>query len=86
MGTAEPEIQPILVIIDHNGSWFAFVAQELRRSRLVGRMYSQGLLGLVMRVCIIPIQVLLTLLSQRDRGLHELLCFGYMVRAVMKAT
>jgi ubiquinone/menaquinone biosynthesis C-methylase UbiE len=69
-------------VVDHNGSWFHFVAQELRRSRLVGRMYSLKWLGLIVRVAVIPILMLLTILSRFDRGSHEILCFGYMVRAV----
>lgn len=67
--------------IDHNGSWFSFIAQELRRSRLVGRIYSSGLLGLITRITAIPLIVLLTLLSRYDRGSDELLCFGFMIRA-----
>jgi SAM-dependent methyltransferase len=74
MGLTLGEIKP-------NGSWFAFVAQELRRSRLVGRMYASGVLGLITRISAIPLLVLLTLLARKDRGSHELLCFGYMVRA-----
>lgn len=71
--------------IEHNGSWFAFIAQELRRSWLVGRMYSSGLLGLATRVAAIPLIVLLTLLSRCDRGSQDLLCFGFMVRATKQA-
>jgi hypothetical protein len=33
-----------------NGTWFSFIAQELRRSRVVGEMYSSGLLGLITRI------------------------------------
>ncbi len=72
-------------VIDHNGSWFTFVAQELRRSRLVGRMYASGLLGLITRVAAIPLLVLLTLQARRDRASEELLCFGFMVRAIKVA-
>ncbi len=71
--------------IDHNGSWFAFIAQELRRSRLVGQMYASKLLGLTTRVAAIPLIVLLTLLARRDHGSDELLCFGFMVRATKLA-
>lgn len=72
-------------VLDHNGSWFAFVAQELRRSRFIGKTYSSRPLGFVTRVCVIPILVLLTLLSQRDHASYEMLCFGYMIRAVKKS-
>lgn len=74
MGLEIDEIEP-------NGSWFAFVAQELRRSRLVGKMYASGLLGLITRVAAIPLLALLTLQARLDRGSPELLCFGFMVRA-----
>lgn len=67
--------------IEANGSWFAFVAQELRRSRLVGKMYASGLLGLITRLAAMPLLVLLTLQARLDRGSQELLCFGYMLRA-----
>jgi SAM-dependent methyltransferase len=67
--------------IEANGSWFGFVAQELRRTRLVGRMYASGLLGLITRVAAIPLLVLLTLQARLDRGSSELLCFGFMLRA-----
>ena len=72
--------------IEANGSWFAFVAQELRRSRLVGQMYASGLLGLITRVAAIPLLVLLTLQARLDRGSSELLCFGFMVRATKPAS
>jgi len=71
--------------IEANGTWFAFVAQELRRSRLVSRMYASGLFGLITRIAAIPLLVLLTLLARYDRGSNELLCFGFMVRATKLA-
>ena len=71
-------------VLDHNGSWFYFVAQELRRSRFMGEMYSSKVLGLITRIAVIPIIILLTILSRFDRGSHEVLCFNYMVRAVKK--
>ncbi len=67
--------------LEPNGSWFEFVAQELRRSRLVGRFYSSGILGFITRVATIPLLILLTVQARLDRGSSELLCFGFMVRA-----
>ena len=64
-----------------NGTWFSFIAQELRRSRVVGKMYSSSLLGLITRIITIPIIIMLTLMERRDRGSNELLCFGYMTRS-----
>jgi ubiquinone/menaquinone biosynthesis C-methylase UbiE len=69
-------------VLDHNGSWFSYVAQELRRSRQVGKMYSNSFIGYFTRIFVYPIIILLTLLEKFDRGSNELLCFGYMVRAV----
>lgn len=71
-------------VLDHNGSWFSFVAQELRRSRLIGKTYASGLLGLITRITVIPLLFLLTLMAIRDERSHEILCFGFMVRAIKK--
>jgi len=66
----------------HNGSWFHFIAQELRRSRFISAKYSSKILGFVTRIYIIPVLILLSLLARFDRGSHEVLCFNYMVRAI----
>lgn len=71
-------------VIESNGAWFSFVAQELRRVRLVGEMYSSRILGFLTRIASIPLLLLLTLLARRDRGSQELLCFGFMVRATKR--
>ena len=34
-------------LLEHNGSWFSFIAQELRRSRFMGETYSSKILGLL---------------------------------------
>lgn len=70
--------------IQHNGSWFHFIAQELRRTRFMGETYSSKILGLLTRVAVIPILALLTALSKFDRGSQEALCFNFMVRARKK--
>lgn len=71
-------------VLKHNGSWFSFIAQELRRTRFMGKTYSSKILGLVTRIAVVPIIVLLSMLSNKDKGSHEALCFNYMVRAVKK--
>jgi SAM-dependent methyltransferase len=68
-------------VLESNGSWFSFVAQELRRSRFVGKMYASGFLGLLTRLAAVPFILLLSLQERRDRGSDELLCFGYMSRS-----
>ncbi len=80
-----PKLGFDIEVLDHNGSWFHFVAQELRRSRFIGKMYSIKGVGLITRVAVIPILMLLTILSRFDRGSHEALCFGYMIRATKKS-
>lgn len=76
--TADFKVEEISV----NGSWFSFVAQELRRSGFVGRTYSSRVIGMMTRIAAIPLIVLLSILSMNDRGSNELLCFGFMVRAI----
>ena len=79
-----PRLEFEIKIIEHNGSWFHFIAQELRRSRFMGAMYSSKILGLITRIAVVPILILLTVLSRFDRGSDEALCFNYMVSAVKK--
>jgi ubiquinone/menaquinone biosynthesis C-methylase UbiE len=81
-----PRLGLNIEILDHNGSWFAYVAQELRRSNFVARRYSSPALGLVTRLAMVPIWLLLSLLAARDRGSHELLCFGFMISATKKTS
>ncbi len=70
------------VIIEHNGSWFSFIAQELRRSYFVSKMYSEKLIGRLLQIASVPVLILLYFANKKDKGSNELLCFGYMVKAV----
>jgi SAM-dependent methyltransferase len=70
------------VIIDHNGSWFAFIAQELRRSYLVSKTYSGKIIGRLLQIASLPLLILLNFANNRDKGSQELLCFGFMVKAI----
>lgn len=79
-----PKLGFNIEVLEHNGSWFSFIAQELRRARFMGETYSSKILGLVTRIAVVPIIVLLSMLSNKDKGSHEALCFNYMVRAVKK--
>jgi len=67
--------------ITPNGNWFEFIGQELSRARLVSRTYSSAFLGWLMLAASIPLRMMLYMLSKKDRGSSELLCYGYMVRA-----
>lgn len=70
-----------IIDLDINGSWFSFLAQELRRSRFVTKNYSLNFLSIIFRLSVYPILLLLTILNTFDRGSCELLCFGFMVSA-----
>ena len=67
--------------ITANGNWFEFIGQELSRTRFVSKTYSSAFLGWLMLAASIPLRMMLSLLSKKDRGSSELLCYGYMVRA-----
>lgn len=72
-------------LITPNGNWFEFIGQELSRARFVSRTYSSAFLGWLMLAASIPLRIMLSILSKKDRGSSELLCYGYMVRAQKSA-
>jgi ubiquinone/menaquinone biosynthesis C-methylase UbiE len=67
--------------ITPNGNWFEFMGQELSRARFVSRTYASPFLGWLMLAASFPLRAILSLLSKRDRGSSQLLCYGYMVKA-----
>lgn len=67
--------------ITPNGNWFEFLGQELSRARFVSRTYSSRLLGWLMLAASLPLRAILGMLSKRDRGSSQLLCYGYLVKA-----
>ena len=67
--------------IESNGTWFSFVAQELRRSRTIGRYYGVKWLGLLTRILVLPVIFMLSVMERYDQGSDETLCFGYMTRS-----
>ncbi|MFM7359142.1 MAG: class I SAM-dependent methyltransferase [Sediminibacterium sp.] len=70
------------ILIESNGTWYSFVAQELRRSYVVSNMYSSKLMGRLIQFFSIPLLIFLSLASKKDSGSEDLLCFGYMVKAI----
>lgn len=76
-----PSLDFTIEEITPNGNWFEFVAQELSRASFVSRTYSSRFLGWFMLAASLPLRAVLKLLSKRDRGSSQLLCYGYMVRA-----
>lgn len=67
-----------------NGNWFEFMGQELSRARFVSGRYSSRTLGWMMLAASFPMRAILRRLSKQDRGSDELLCYGYMVKALKK--
>jgi ubiquinone/menaquinone biosynthesis C-methylase UbiE len=67
--------------LDHYGSFFHYVAQELRRVREVARTYSGTELGVWPRWLIHRVLTVLQRLSEKDSGSAELLVLGYLVVA-----
>ena len=68
-------------LIESNGNWFSFVAQELRRSRWMGKTNGMPILGLITRILSIPIILMLSIMDYFDNDSKSLLCFGFMTRS-----
>ncbi len=64
-----------------NGNFFEFVAQECRRIDYVADQYASKRLNILHKIIIYLNIYLLDMLSKRDRGSSELLCFGIHVFA-----
>lgn len=67
--------------ISANGNYFEYVAQELRRTRLVGRQYANARTSPLELAATFLLLVVLARRSRADRGSDELLVFGHHVRA-----
>ncbi len=74
-----------LLEVSPNGSYFDYVAQELRRLPSVIKKHCTGfalVLYLVAHFLLVfPLLAILGWISRRDRGSSALLCFGYHVMA-----
>lgn len=64
-----------------NGNYFEYLAQEVRRIKNVAFQYSAKNLNIFFKIGIYLVLVLLGSLSKKDEGSHELLNFGYFVKA-----
>lgn len=67
--------------IDHNGNFFEYIAQELRRLRGVAARYAHVELSETQRDAISTVLAALEQLSDADHNSHELLNFGFHVIA-----
>lgn len=74
LGYTIDELQP-------NGSYFAYMAQELRRLDGVSRSYAGRRLGFGERLLVHRVLRLLGQLAAHDSGSSELLAYGMLVRA-----
>ncbi|NVN92665.1 MAG: class I SAM-dependent methyltransferase [Desulfuromonadales bacterium] len=74
-----------IVDIRQNGTFFEFLAQEVRRIDFVAARYANIRVNLCEKIFLKLFLLLLTRFASKDRGSAELLNFGYHVRAV-KAT
>jgi ubiquinone/menaquinone biosynthesis C-methylase UbiE len=67
-----------------NGDYFSFIAQELRRIPQIAQTYANSEVSLLDNFFINQVLKLLTRLRKNDQKSHELLCYGYHVRARKK--
>jgi ubiquinone/menaquinone biosynthesis C-methylase UbiE len=70
--------------IFHNGNFFEFVAQEVRRIKRIGKEYTGAKLNIIDKIAVHSLLPLLQRLSKKDKRSQELLCFGIHVFAKKK--
>jgi len=64
-----------------NGNYFEYIAQELRRLRWVSKKYAGRSLNIFEYFGIWIVYKALGRFSKNDTGSHEILCYGYHVKA-----
>ena len=67
--------------IEANGSFFEFLAQEVRRIPSVAETYCKRRVNFFEKICLILLLKVLQRLSKEDSASYELLCFGYQIHA-----
>jgi ubiquinone/menaquinone biosynthesis C-methylase UbiE len=73
-----------IVDIQHNGNYFEYLAQEVRRLPQVSRDYAKTQLDKKGHLIVDQMLGLLNSLSEKDNGSKEFLCFGMQVLAKKK--
>lgn len=76
-----PETGFSLILLEENGNFFEYLAQEIRRIPYVAEQHAGTRLGFLARWSSLLLLSLLQKLSSRDRGSSELLHFGFHLRA-----
>lgn len=74
-----------IVEIAPNGSYFSYLAQELRRLQNTAARYAGVRGSLLERAALAVLLRALSRFERRDRGSAELLCFGHHVHAIRNA-
>jgi ubiquinone/menaquinone biosynthesis C-methylase UbiE len=74
----------LILEIEQNGNFFEYIAQEIHRIKKVAKKYTDQKPNLYERFLIWSILKMLDRFSKKDKGSHELLCFGYHVLAQKK--
>lgn len=67
-----------IINIDKNGNYFEYLAQEIRRIFSIGKEYSNSniFLKIIFLLPAISILIFLHILSNRDKGSKDILCYG----------
>lgn len=71
-----------MIDIKHNGNFFEYLAQEVRRIKFVADRYSGIKINFFVKVFLQLFLLMLSRYSRKDRGSEEILNFGYHVRAI----
>lgn len=83
---ALPEIGFDIEEVVPNGSFFEYMAQELRRLPRVAQEHAATRPPWLVRRALRRLMAWLATCCERDAGSHELLCYGYHVRARKRAS
>ena len=74
-----------IVELSPNGSFFDYLAQELRRLPSITKRHCGGVVGALYLIAhfvlVVPLLAVLNCIAKRERGSSDLLCFGYHVIA-----
>lgn len=68
--------------LEANGSFFEYMAQESRRLKSMSKRYNGKSLSLYQKFVSLLFLRVLNRMHKKDNGSHELLCYGYFVKAI----
>lgn len=70
------------ILIESNGNYFEYMAQELRRIESIAMQYAEHKINEINKNSINNILSCLQIASDKDKGSNDLLCFGYHIVAI----